>query len=71
MKLEKLFNLVLLELSADKLKTEDEMERVLISNEDIASKSRKIKLLLTQLINIDESIIKFKSMISDNNNDVK
>ncbi len=70
MNTERLFNVVLLELTTDKLKIEDGLEQVLASSEDIATKSYKIKELVARLAAVETSIEKFNSMVSNiNNND--
>ena len=65
---ERLFNLVLMGFSSDKLTIEDEIERAVISNEPIEAKTTKIKNLIKRLVEIDNSIEKFNAMITNNDN---
>jgi hypothetical protein len=72
MNTDRLFNVVLLELSMEKLKIEDTLEKVLSSNEDIAIKSSKIIGLIASLNTVESSIEKFNAMVStDNKNEIK
>jgi predicted nucleotidyltransferase len=64
----RLFEIVLLDLTTDKLKMEDRLERVINSDFDIDEKVSKIKTLVSEINNIDLSITKFQSMISIENN---
>ena len=68
MKTERLFNVVLLELSAEQLKLEDALEQALVSTMgDIGWKSTTIKDLVTKLATLEITIAKFNDMISHNN----
>ena len=69
MKTERLFNVVLLELSAEQLKLEDALEQALVSTMgDIGWKSTTIKDLVAKLATLEITIAKFNDMISHNNN---
>jgi len=68
MNTERLFNVVLLELTTEKMKIEDALEQVLVSSEDITTKSFRIKDLVARLTTVETSIEKFNSMVSNNNN---
>ena len=69
MKTERLFNVVLLELSAEQLKLEDALEQALVSTMgDIGWKSTTIKDLVAKLATLEMTIAKFNDMISHNNN---
>jgi|DEB19_MinimDraft_2_1074335.scaffolds.fasta_scaffold13185_4 hypothetical protein len=69
MKTERLFNVVLLELSAEQLKLEDALEQALVSTMgDIGWKSTTIKDLVGKLATLEMTIAKFNDMISQNNN---
>ena len=68
MNTERLFNVVLLELTTEKMKIEDALEHVLVSSEDIAAKSFRIKDLVARLATVETSIDKFNSMVSNINN---
>ncbi len=58
-----------MDLTTDNLKLEQELERVINSNKEISTKTKKIKSILSKIVSIDASIIKFSGMI--NNNEVK
>ena len=68
---ERLINVVLLELSIEKLKIEDGLERVFDSSDDITSKSYTIKELVARLVTVENTIEKFNSMILKNNESKK
>jgi hypothetical protein len=68
MNTERLFNVVLLELSVEKLKIEDALEQTLVSTDDISNKSHRIKDLVARLATVETSIEKFNAMVSNNNN---
>jgi hypothetical protein len=65
---ERLFNVVILELSAKKLKIEDDLERTLANSNTIDHKSSEIQRLVKELIEVENSINRFQEMISTNNN---
>jgi hypothetical protein len=68
MKTERIFNVILLDLSSDKMKIEDDLERIMNSDTDIDYKATKIKELVEKLNVVESSIIKFNDMISNNKN---
>lgn len=68
---ERLFNIVILELSTKKLKIEDDLERALANNAPIDYKSQEIQKLVGQLIEVETSMTRFQEMISNNNNNNK
>ena len=69
MNTQRLFNVVLLEWSTEKLKIEDDLERVIASGDDINDKSHRIKQLVDRLTTVEANIEKFNSMVSVNNNE--
>ena len=71
MNTERLFNVVLLELSTEKLTIEDTLEQVLVSSDNITNKSHQIKQLVARLATVETSIEKFNTMVSNNNNENK
>lgn len=71
MNTERLFNVVLLELSTEKLTIEDTLEQVLVSSDNITNKSHQIKQLVARLATVETSIEKFNAMVSNNNNENK
>lgn len=62
----RLFQIVVMDLTSDVLKLEDELERVINSNLEITKKTNKIKSLLTKITNAEASILKFNGMVSNN-----
>ncbi len=69
MNTQRLFNVVLLDWSTEKLKIEDDLERVIASDDDIESKSYRIRQLVANLTAVEANIEKFNSMVSVNNNE--
>jgi hypothetical protein len=69
MNTQRLFNVVLLDWSTEKLKIEDDLERVIASDDDIYSKSYRIRQLVANLTAVEANIEKFNSMVSVNNNE--
>jgi hypothetical protein len=69
MNTERLFNIVMAELSIDKLKLESELEDAINSKEQsIDVKVITIKNILAKISAIENSIAKFSSLINNNNN---
>ena len=68
MNTERLFNVILLELTTDRMKLDDNLEHVINSKETIDKKTIKIKQLLTEIANNETSIVKLQSMLNNNNN---
>ena len=69
MNTQRLFNVVLLDWSTEKLKIEDDLERVIASDDDINSKSYRIRELVDRLTTVEANIEKFNNMVSVNNNE--
>jgi hypothetical protein len=69
MNTQRLFNVVLLDWSIEKLKIEDDLERVIASDDDIDNKSHRIRLLVARLTTVEANIEKFNNMVSVNNNE--
>jgi hypothetical protein len=69
MNTERLFNVVLLELTTDKMKLEDRLEQTINSSEPIENKVMSIKAALAGISNNELSIAKLQSMLNNNNND--
>lgn len=57
-----------MDLALDNLKLEADLEKTINSDLEIISKTQLIKSLLSRMVAIDASIIKFNSMITPNNN---
>ena len=60
-----------MELSSDKLKIEQELERIINSDMEISVKIKKIKYLLAKLVIAESSISKFANMLNNENNEEK
>lgn len=67
MEVEKLFKIVILELTTDNLKLEFELENTINSNLTVDEKTSKIKDLLSKIVNTEAMLTKFNSMVSNNN----
>jgi hypothetical protein len=65
---ERIFKIVMMELTSDSLKLEEELERTINSDIDVNIKTIKIKDLLSQIAITETSIAKFTNMVSTNNN---
>jgi hypothetical protein len=68
MNTERLFNIVIGELSIDKLKLESELEIAINSSDDVDTKVMKIKSTLARISTVENSIAKFSNLINNNNN---
>ena len=58
-----------MELTIDNLKLEDELEKAINGDLEINTKTQQIKHLLSRMVTVDASIVKFTSMMTNNNND--
>ena len=63
MNAERLFKTVMLDLTSKQSKLEDELERVINSEEPLAQKTEKIASFLKELSLIELSLTRFNSMI--------
>lgn len=68
MNTERLFNAVLIDYSSEQLKLEDKLESTINSNMGIDEKIYEIKSLLAKITTNEASMLKFKAMVSINNN---
>ena len=66
MNTERLFNIIVTDLTSDKLKLEQELERVINSELETETKTKTIKCLLTTLATTELSLTKFVSMVENN-----
>lgn len=68
MNTERLFNLVMSDMAMDKLKIEDDMERI-INNKDmtIEDKMFQMKSLLYRLSSTENTIATFSNLLNNNN----
>ena len=66
-------NIILMELSVDKLKAEDKLEKLVNSTVDISEKTKEIKSVLREIVLIDEMTKKWQDYMPGeepkNNND--
>jgi hypothetical protein len=65
---DRLFKIILSDLTSEKMKNEEELERVINSDNEIEVKVDKIKSLLNQISLTEISIAKFSGMLTINNN---
>jgi len=62
----RIVDIILTELNSDKLKLEDDIERVLNNKDlDAHSKTTTIKSLLAQVVSLEMSFAKFKAYVGD------
>ena len=72
MNIERLYKVVLMDLTSQQLKIEDELELTINSAKDVNEKSRIIRNLISELVTVENSITKFTGMITQiNNNELK
>lgn len=71
MNTERLFNIVISELSIDKLKLESELETAINSTDGVDAKVMEIKHILARMSTIENCIAKFSNLINNNNNNQK
>ena len=65
---DRLFKIILSDLTSEKMKNEEELERVINSDNEIEVKVDKIKYLLNQISLTEISIAKFSGMLTINKN---
>lgn len=70
---ERIFKIVLGDISISNMKLEEEIERTINSDMEITLKTSQIKSFLSQMVMNDASIAKFSSLMMNNknNNDLK
>ena len=74
MNLERLFKIILMDLTSDNLKLDAELEKAINSDMDIHSKTQTIKALLAKIVATEASITKFTDILqktNDSNNKMK
>lgn len=64
----RIVELILTDLSNEKLKAETELERIINRDMDIDEKLKQTKILLSKLTLAEMSISKFTSLLNANNN---
>lgn len=68
MNTERLFNIIITDLTTNLLVLENELERTINSDIDTDTKVRDVKRLLRDISLTESSMTKFRSMITNNNN---
>jgi len=66
MSIERIIKIMLMDLSSDNLKLEEELEKVINSDMEINEKTKSIKSILTNMVSTDASIAKLTTMFSNN-----
>ena len=69
MNTERLFTIILMDFSLEKLKIEEELQNVINSDTVVGEKLSTIKSLVNRLVSIDASIVKFTQLTNTNKND--
>jgi hypothetical protein len=64
----RLIKIILMELTTDNLKLEEELEKTINGDLEINTKTQQIKHLLSRIVATEASIAKFTSMMTNNNN---
>jgi hypothetical protein len=65
MNAERIFNIVLMEFNSEKLKREEDLERMINSDEKIDFKLVNIKQLVNDITKLEANIAKFSQMIKN------
>ena len=65
MNAERIFNIVLMEFNSEKLKREEDLERMINSDEKIEFKLVNIKQLVNDITKLEANIAKFSQMINN------
>lgn len=68
MNTQRLFNIIIANLSSDLLILEENLERIINSNIETNEKVTTIKEILKEISLVEHSINKFRTMITNNNN---
>jgi len=68
MNTERIFNIIITDLTTNLLILENELERTINSDTDTTLKLMDIKRLLREISLIESSMTKFRSMVTNNNN---
>ena len=68
MNTERIFNIIITDLTTNLLILENELERTINSDIDTDSKLMDIKRLLREISLTESSMTKFRSMVTNNNN---
>jgi hypothetical protein len=69
MNTERLFTIILMDFSLEKLKIEEELQNVINSDTPVDEKVRIIKGLVSKLTSIDADMVKFTQLTNTNKND--
>ncbi len=69
MNIERIYKVVLMDLTSEQLKLEEKLEKIINSDRDVSEKSPMIRGVLSDLILVETSIAKFTAMLTPKNND--
>jgi len=67
MNTERIFKIVMTDLSGERLKLEEDLERVINSNSESEFKTQQIKSIVSRIVIVDASLAQFSSMMNNNN----
>jgi hypothetical protein len=67
MNTERIFKIVMTDLTCERLKLEEDLERVINSTLETEFKTQQIKSILNRIIIVDASLAHFSSMMNNNN----
>ena len=71
MNTDRLFQVLLLELTTDKMKMEDRLEQTINSNDTIDHKVTSMKTTLAGIANVETSIARLQAMLNNNENNIE
>jgi hypothetical protein len=71
METDKLFNVIILDWTTEKMKIDIDLQTIVNSNEKTKKKSKLIRKLVNKLLMIELNIEKFNTMITINENKIK
>jgi hypothetical protein len=67
MNTERIFKIVMTDLTCERLKLEEDLERVINSTLETEFKTQQIKSILNRIVIVDASLAHFSSMMNNNN----
>lgn len=67
MNTERIFKIVMTDLSGERLKLEEDLERVINSDSESEFKTQQIKSIVNRIVIVDASLAQFSSMMNNNN----
>ena len=63
---ERLYKIIIMDLTSDILKFEEELEKTINGDLEIKEKTKKIKIILARMVATEASLSKFTSMVPNN-----